>query len=116
MKMDENRNTDEILNRALDTAYGIQINTNPPHTAKSLRRMLYHRRNKLRAKGLLEYDSLSFLAKSQTILWIVNRQSLPIKESLINADIKPLNQSDIPDAINVRGNSKLGLYLESYLK
>lgn len=115
MKFDENLNIDEILKRAIDTPYGLQINVSKPHTAQSLRRLLYHKRNKIRAAGSKKYDQLSFIAKSESLLWIVNRQAVKANKNAIDVAIKPLSDSDLPSIVNVRGKSKVGLMFNQYI-
>jgi len=100
----------ELFDLALDSECGIEIVLDDHTSARSVRRMFYNERDKLRALGNLGYDSLSFIIKGHD-LWIVPRDRLRGEQKVELLDCRPLGRGELPDRILSRGKSRVGVYI-----
>ena len=95
---------EQILEKAFNSKYGIEIVLDNPHAAKNTRRKLYAARENLRAQGVFQYDSLSIIIKGQDI-WIVKKDTLKKKDQINVLDYRALDKNELPNKILSRGKS-----------
>jgi hypothetical protein len=106
-----------LLDKALSTPLGIAVLTSGYNAALALRRKMYNHRDKLRNKGNLNFDTLSFIAKPNGELHLIKRaEAMDSQIPSKCPDTRELGISDCPKNIITRGKHKPGLISEALMQ
>lgn len=103
-----------LLDQALSMDYGLSISAPTPSLAKHYKRKLYAARESLRKSGRKDYDTLSFVVRNQTEVWMMKRETVNSSSELYLLDSRTLDRAELPDRILSRGKSRIGLCISLY--